>query len=136
MAAIVIDASATLGWLFDEGSAASKIKPVLDRSELISPWLWRLEVVNAVLVQQRRKILSQPQATRLLRLLDELSIDLVPEPATRTATSLADFARPYQLTSYDAEYLDLAVRLGLPLLSRDGNLLAAAKRLGVQAIIP
>src|SRR5579863_2495369 len=122
MPKIVIDASTTLAWLFDEDSAAARLKPVLDASELVAPWLWRLEVVNAILVRQRRKTLSEAQAIRLLHLIDELTIELICEPATRTATQLADTARPHQLSAYDAVYLDLAIRLGLPLFTRDNNL--------------
>jgi predicted nucleic acid-binding protein len=131
MARLVIDASVTLAWLFDEDSGAARVKPVLDRSELLAPWLWRLEVTNAVLVRERRKIVTEAQAFRLLGLLDELTIELMPEPVARTASGLAQIARPHQLSAYDAIYLDLAIRLGLPLFTRDGNLRAAAARVGV-----
>lgn len=131
MARIIIDASITLAWLFGEGAGAARVKPVLDRSELVAPWLWRLEVTNAVLVRERRKVLTEAQAFRLLALLDELTIDLAPEPLVRSASGLAQTARPYQLSAYDAVYLDLAIRLGLPLFTRDANLRAAAVRVGV-----
>jgi predicted nucleic acid-binding protein len=131
MARLVIDASVTLAWLFDEDSAAARIKSVLDRSELVAPWLWRLEVTNAVLVRERRKILTEAQAFRLLQLLNELTIDLMPEPLSRSASGLAQTARPHQLSAYDAVYLDLAIQLGLPLFTRDENLRAAAARAGV-----
>src|ERR1700683_854311 len=128
MGPIVIDASAVLGWLFDEDRAATKVKAVMDRSQLVAPWLWRLEVANAVLIRTRRKILAEAQGGRCLRLLDELPVDFVAEPAGRTASALALFARPYQLSAYDAVYLDLADRMGLPLLTRDVNLRSAAQR--------
>jgi predicted nucleic acid-binding protein len=134
MPRIVIDASATLGWLFDEDRAAARLKPVLDASELVAPWLWRLEVVNAILVRQRRKVLTEAQSSRLLQLIDELTIDFIGEPATRSAASLAQAARPHQLTAYDAVYLDLAIRLGLPLLTRDNNLRKACERVGVKLV--
>jgi predicted nucleic acid-binding protein len=70
MATIVIDASVTLAWLFDEDRAIAKVKRVLDESELVAPWLWRLEVANAVLVRQRRRALTEAQANHVLRLLD------------------------------------------------------------------
>jgi len=88
MARIVIDASVTMAWLFDEDAAAAKVKPVLDRCELVAPWLWRLEVTNAVLVRERRKLLTESQAFRLLQLLDELAIELVAEPLARSASGL------------------------------------------------
>jgi len=131
MARLVIDANITLAWLFDEDSASARIKPVLDRSELVAPWLWRLEVTNAVLVRERRRMLAEAQAFRLLQLLDELTIELMPEPLSRTASGLAQTARPHQLSAYDAVYLDLAIRMGLPLFTRDENLRAAAAHVGV-----
>jgi predicted nucleic acid-binding protein len=134
MAAIIIDASVTLAWLFEEDRATANIKPILDKSKLTAPWLWRLEVANAVLVRQRRKALTEAQATHILRLLDELPIEFIAQPAGRTATSLAEIARPHQLSAYDAVYLDLAVTLALPLFTRDTNLRAAAKRTGVPLV--
>ena len=131
MARLVIDANITLAWLFDEDSASARIKPVLDRSELVAPWLWLLEVTNAVLVRERRRMLAEAQAFRLLQLLDELTIELMPEPLSRTASGLAQTARPHQLSAYDAVYLDLAIRMGLSLFTRDENLRAAAAHVGV-----
>jgi predicted nucleic acid-binding protein len=67
-------------------------------------------------------------------LLDELPVEFIPEPAGRTSASLAQIARPYQLSAYDAVYLDLADRLGLPLFTRDNNLRSAAARAGVPLV--
>jgi predicted nucleic acid-binding protein len=131
---ILIDASVTLAWLFNEADQADKIKSVLDSSDLVAPWLWRLEVTNAVLVRERRKLITDVQAMRFLNLLDELPIDIISEPAERTVINLAELARPHQLSSYDALYLDFARRLPLPLFTRDNNLRDAAKRVGVSLI--
>ena len=54
----------------------------------------------------------------------------------RTLSSLAQTARPHQLTAYDAIYLDFAISLALPLLTDDGNLRIAAERVGVTVIEP
>ena len=134
MSRIVVDASITIAWLFEEDAGTAKLKRVLERSELIAPWLWRLEVTNAVLVRERRKVLTEAQSFRLLQLIDELPIELAVEPALRTASGLAQTARPHQLSSYDAVYLDLAIRLGLSLFTRDKNLRAAASRVGVSLV--
>jgi len=131
---IIIDASTTLGWLFNEDSRTARVKAVLDVSQLVAPWLWRLEVTNAVLVRERRKMLTEMQASQLLRLIDELTIEVIGEPPARSATALAQTARPHQLSAYDAVYLDLAIRLGLPLFTHDVNLKTAAKRAGVKLV--
>ena len=134
MAAIVIDASVALAWVFEEDRAAATIEAVIEKSELVAPWLWRLEVANAVLVRERRKLVTEAQAARLLALLDELPIEFIAEPEGRNVINLAGVARPYQLSTYDAVYFDLAHRMHLPLLTRDGNLRAAAKRAGVPLV--
>ena len=132
MARIVIDASSTLTWLFDENGAAGKMTPVFATSRLVAPSLWLLEVTNAVLVRERRKLIGEAQAFQLLHLIDELPVEVVAEPISRKSTALAQMARPHQLSSYDAVYLELAVRMGIPLLTHDKNLRSAARRMGVE----
>ena len=88
MDAIVIDASVALAWYLNEEHAAA-VKAVFNRSRLIAPWLWRIEVANVVLVRTRRKMLTEAQAAEILRLLDDLPVEFIPEPVTRTATELA-----------------------------------------------
>lgn len=59
MARIVIDASSTLAWLFDENGAAGRMTPVFATSRIVVPPLWLLEVTNAVLVRERRKLIVE-----------------------------------------------------------------------------
>jgi predicted nucleic acid-binding protein len=128
---IVIDSSVTLAWLFDEDKSTRRIEPVLAGSDLVAPWLWRLEVVNVILIRERRKLLTVARGTQLLQLLEDLDVEIVGEPPSRSLTALAAAARPHQLTAYDAVYLDLAISHGLPLFTRDHNLRDAANRLGL-----
>jgi len=130
----VIDASVTLAWLFDEDSASARIEPVLTDADLAAPSLGRLKVVNVILIKERRKLLTEAQGTHLLGLLEDWSIEIVPEPQGRNLNQLAAVARPHQLTAYDAVYLDLAFNLNFPLFTRDNNLRAAAVRAGVPLI--
>jgi predicted nucleic acid-binding protein len=131
---IVIDSSVTLAWLFDEDKSANRIEPVLAGSDLVAPWLWRLEVVNVILVRERRKLLTAASGTQLLELLEDLDVEIVGEPTSRSLTALAATARPHQLTAYDAVYLELAISQGVPLFTRDNNLRDAASRLGVALV--
>lgn len=131
---MVIDASAAIAWLLNENESAQQIGRLLSNSQLMAPWLWKLEIVNTILVYERRKLLDESQSAQMLLLVDELHIELVPEPQSRTASTLAQFARPLELSSYDATYLELAMARRLPLLTRDGNLRAAAKRSGVALV--
>lgn len=98
--------------------------------------MWRLEVVNVILVRERRRQITQAQGTRLLEALEALEIEIVGDPANRTLSSLALTARPHQLSAYDAISLDFAISLALPLFTDDVNLRGAAERMGVAVIEP
>src|SRR5690606_19250489 len=126
MERFVVDASAALAWLLNEPHGES-VRQFMFRGQPVAPWLWRLEVANTLLVQERRKQISQADATKLLMLADEVEIEMVPEPSSRTLLELAHLARLHQLTSYDAVYLELAIAQNLPLLTLDKNLRAAAE---------
>jgi predicted nucleic acid-binding protein len=88
-----------------------------------------LEVANVLLVGERKKRLVPAQSLRFVELLQNLPITLSPD--VRPPGVLLGLAREQGLSSYDASYLDLAIRTGLPLASLDGDLLAAADRFGV-----
>lgn len=131
---MVIDSSVTLAWLFGEDSSANRIEKVLADAELVAPWLWRLELVNVILVKERRKLLTVARGTQLLELLEDWEVELMGEPPSRNMPSLAAAARPHQLTAYEAVYLEVAMSEGLPLFTRDNNLRDAAKRVGIPLI--
>lgn len=133
MARMVIDANVVLARLLGE-SASQQVSAILDRSELVAPSLWRLEVLNTILVNERRRSITRAEADEMIELIDTMVIELVAEPAERSALDLADFSRPHQLTTYDAVYVELASRLALPLFSLDNNMITAARRLGVPVV--
>jgi predicted nucleic acid-binding protein len=110
---------------------AAKVANCFANYAPIAPWLWRLEVTNALLVKERRKLLTSDTISEHLRRVDAFPVELISPEATLGAAKLADFARPYQLTAYDATYLDLAIRRNLPLCTLDSNLRIAAARAGV-----
>lgn len=126
----IVDASATLAWLLHEANG-EPVRRLILQGDPIVPWLWRLEVANTILVLERRKRLTQTHATGLLGLVDEVEVEVVPEPGGRSLVALAQFARPHQLTSYDAVYLELAMQRNRPLLTLDKNLRSAAERIGL-----
>jgi predicted nucleic acid-binding protein len=133
MSDVVIDASAALAWLFGEEQAQSH-EARLGDSGLVAPSLWRLEVVNAVLVKERRGHISASQGNKFLQILEALEISIAGDPAGPGLKQLAVFARPHQLTAYDAAYLELAIEFGIPLWTYDRNMRDAAKRLGVSLL--
>jgi len=129
----VVDASVALAWCFeDEGGAyVVDILEVLRSSEAVVPALWPLEVSNGLLTAERRGRLEPADAVRFARLL--LALPLVVEPAARSRAFHAtrSLASRHRLTAYDAAYLELATRLGIPLASIDDALRAAAVDEGV-----
>lgn len=127
----VLDASATIAWVFDEEGLGEVIGALIRDGVPVVPPLWHLEIANAILVKERRRVVSPAEAIRLLGLLDDLGVQVVGDPIGRSALSIAATARPLGLSSYDAVYLELAVSLAVPLLTTDRALGEAAARMGV-----
>ncbi len=137
-AEFVLDGSVTLAWFFeDEADAyAESIEDSLAIAQAVVPTLWSLEVANGLLVGERRKRTTEAKATQFLTLLSSLPIAVDPETAVRAWKDTLLLARAHHLSAYDAAYLELALRRGLPLASLDGPLKAAAKAVGVALYLP
>jgi predicted nucleic acid-binding protein len=133
--ALVVDASATMAWVLHEEPIVDRLRPIFRDAAIVVPSLWRLEVVNAVLVRERRRHLSPDQSARTLVALEAFRVEIEPSRPDETLSHMAAFARPHQLTAYDAAYIDVAVRRSLPLLTTDHNLQDAARRLGVPLLL-
>lgn len=129
----VVDCSVVMTWCFkDENSPYSDF--ILDKLEnaiAYVPSIWPLEVGNVLLVAERKKRISEAGSTRFLALLTELPLTIDQETPERMITQIFALARKHNLSSYDASYLDLAMRKGLPVATLDKSLLAAAKRSNV-----
>ncbi|MEO6811114.1 MAG: type II toxin-antitoxin system VapC family toxin, partial [Isosphaeraceae bacterium] len=129
----VLDCSVTMAWCFDDEATAytNSVRDQLTDGRAVVPSLWPLEVVNATLVGERRKRLDEARGQRFLTLLDALPIIVDDETVHRAFGEIAHLARAHQLSAYDAAYLELAMRLGLPLATLDSKLKAAAQAVGV-----
>jgi len=134
MLAVVVDASATLAWLFGEGDPAAWLEANLSSMKLSAPPLWRLEVVNVIVVKERRKQITESQGEQFLMILEALPIAIVPSQNEQSLLDLAKLARTHQLTAYDAAYLDLARSEQASLLTLDANLIDAAQRINVPLV--
>jgi predicted nucleic acid-binding protein len=129
----VLDCSVTMAWCFDDEATAytSHVRDRLMDVRAVVPSLWPLEVVNAIIVGERRKRLDESRGQRFITLLEALPIIVDDEMARRTFGDIVHLARAHQLSSYDACYLELAMRRGLPLATLDGKLKTAAKAVGL-----
>lgn len=129
--AVVVDASVTMAWCFeDEATAATDA--VLDRvagEGAVVPALWVSEVANVLVVAERRRRITEAQSRQLLGLVQQLPIDVDPFPVDPAA--LVAVGRQHGLSAYDAGYLLLAERLGAPLATLDADLARACRSAGV-----
>ena len=131
---IVIDASVALAWCFpDEASEyADGVLVGLDGRTAMVPAIWSAEITNALLVGERRKRIRQPEVRRFLELLKGLSILEDGQPFAETVSNVLPLAREYDLSAYDAAYLDVAVRHEAPLATLDKALQKAGRAAGLK----
>jgi predicted nucleic acid-binding protein len=137
VSAFVLDTSIALKWfLDDEGDRAyslSILNSLSDDHRPIVPWLWYYEIASVLLIQVHRKRISFEDAEAFLHLIGEMAIDTDP-PDKIGILGLAQLARGHRLTGYDAAFLELANRLGLPLVTSDKELIRAASECGVKLL--
>lgn len=132
-----MDASMTLAWCFQDESTQFT-EAVLDQlskgSEAVAPAIWPFEVANALLVGERRKRVTTAQVGALLKQIGELPISVDAIRSERAFGSVLLLARTEGLSEYDASYLELALREGLPLATLDEQVLRAARTTGVPVL--
>jgi predicted nucleic acid-binding protein len=98
--------------------------------------LWPPEVSHGLIVAERRDRLDAASASRFLELLRSLPIVVDPVARRRAFTSVRELARVRGLSAYDASYVELAVRLGVPLATLDKGLRRAAEKEGIEQFVP
>lgn len=125
-----------MAWCFEDKASdnADAVLASLAHVEAIVPAIWPLEVANVLLVAERRGRLSQADASRFVRLLQALPISIDTLTSDRALGVILDVGRDYGLSSYDASYLELAMREGLPLATLDSPLQQAAVTCGVMLV--
>jgi predicted nucleic acid-binding protein len=129
--AAVIDASVTLPWfLHDERSAfTDAVFAGLGVTEYWVPAVWRLEFPNALLAAERKRRIDRQTRLEALDLANALALRVDPAPIDMKAISAV--AERYELSTYDAAYLELASRQGFDLITLDRVLAQAAGAAGI-----
>jgi predicted nucleic acid-binding protein len=130
---LVLDASATLAWLLPEeltGAITAAFDLIADDCAWV-PSLWRIEVANSLSVKLRRGRITPLQRRESLVDLKLLPIYCDQETNDHVWDRTLELADRHNLTVYDATYLELAMRLSLPLATLDEDLRKAAQREGV-----
>jgi predicted nucleic acid-binding protein len=131
----VLDASVALGWFLDNPVPPYAIhvkQALVDGARAVVPALWHLEMANGLVVAERRRILTAAEATRCLMHIEQLTAQVDTNSDLVPARQALNTARSFQLSAYDAVYLDTARNEGLALATLDRSMRTAAERAAVE----
>jgi predicted nucleic acid-binding protein len=125
-----------MAWLFHD-EATPKTAALLNRlateTALVPAW-WFIEITNVLAMAEGKGRITATQSEAFIADLGKLGIERDDEAPDRAFTHLLTLCRTHRLTSYDAVYLDLAVRRNLPLASLDDDLRKTANKVGVRLL--
>jgi len=133
LTAFVLDNSVTMHWCFQNAAHpyADGILQQLAVGAAFVPVMWLYEVSAVLVKSQKDGILTGLRVEDFLITLNRLNITVDLDGPARILTDVHRLAVAYRLTSYDASYLELALRKSLPLATLDDQLIAASKASGV-----
>lgn len=139
MTGFVLDASVTMTWLLADGEqgdgtyAAAVLEALKDPSTQAEvPVTWSLEVANVLARAEASDLLNEAQSEAFLEMLSSIPIRADNATFARALADTLQLARRHRLSSYDASYLELSLRGGLPLATLDADLAKAARKAGVK----
>lgn len=126
----VLDNSVVAGWFLEDQTTpyTDAIAARLEEDRAVVPALWQLEFANVLRTACKRNRIAAAQAQQVIEQICSLPIEIdrdTPGPAELLALALR-----YDLSSYDAAYLELALRLQLPIATKDAALRQAATAAG------
>ena len=132
----VVDSSVALSWCFDD-ERTPETRALLERigeTGASAPQHWPAEVLNGLMMAERRQRIGPDQRRRLADFLRDLPIVLDAETVDQVWSAAQTLAERFRLTVHDAIYLEQARRRQLPLATLDRALRAAASSLGVSVL--
>lgn len=137
----VLDNSVAMCWLLNDGrpavvSRALKILEALKTTSAVVPSLWALEAANVVAKAEAKGWVTESRTQAFVSTLLRLNIVTDHATASHALSETLNLARRYKLSAYDAAYLELALRMGLPLATLDTDLEKAARKAGVKRFEP
>ena len=133
----VLDNSVTMRWFFGDGNPrelayAVKVLDAMKRDSALVPAMWGLEVANVVARAEASAMVTEARSGAFLEMLDGVGIEVDSATFEHALSDTLQLARRYRISAYDASYLELALRRGLPLATLDDDLQKAAKKAGVK----
>ena len=133
---LIADISVVLAWLFEEDQTARALDVLrrIEKDVLLVPPLWWSELENGILMGERRGRKTPAESSAFLKLVRTLSIRTDDTPRHRVSDDILDIGRRHNLTSYDATYVELALREGAPLATFDEAVRKCARGVGVKIL--
>jgi predicted nucleic acid-binding protein len=135
----VLDASVALCWLMGDGVATARAYAMgvleamkSEDNRAIVPVVWNLEVANVIAKAEQKGLLVEAQSEAFLEMLSGLDIDVDSDTVATALSGTLQIARRYRLSAYDASYMELSLRAGIPLAALDQDLNKAARRAGIK----
>ena len=135
---LIIDNSVVMSWCFKHeiNTYSNAVLDCMTESAAVVPAIWPLEVVNVLWAAERRKFLTEADSVQFIRLLLQLPILVEFQSPESVLKDVLWLARAQGLSSYDASYLDLAMKKNLPLATLDKKLKKAATAVNVKIFDP
>ncbi len=136
----ILDNSVTMRWFFGDGKPqelayAGKVLDAMKSASAIVPVTWGLEVANVIAKAEAKGWVTEARSEAFLEMLDGVDIEADAVTFPHALSHTLQLARRYGLSAYDASYLELSLRLGLPLATLDEDLQKAAKKAGVKKFV-
>ncbi len=133
----VLDNSVTMRWFFGDGSPqdlayAGKVLDAMKHDNAVVPVTWGLEVANVIARAEARALVTEARSSAFLEMLGDVDIEADTATFVHVLSDTLQLARRYQLSAYDASYLELALRRGISLATLDEDLQKAARKAGVK----
>lgn len=133
--AFVLDCSVTMAWVFSDEATetTNRLRESLIEDSAFVPSLWPVEVGNVLLMATRRGRIARDEWLAIQASLEALPINIDPVATDRVWGAAMELADVHRISVYDAVYLELALRLRLPIATLDRALAAAAQAAGAEA---
>ncbi len=131
MKQLVVDASVAIAWVHPRQATPATdalLAAIGQGTQIVVPSLWPVEIANVLLVLERRRKLRADERALALAALRDLACSVDHEMSALALTDLSQLATELSLSVYDAAYLELAIRLNVPLACKDGPLREAARK--------
>jgi len=137
MSAFVLDCSVAINWFVEGTYEKAEMKGLVEQlraGNVIVPALWHIEFSNALTMSERRGRITADELVSIVRIAKKWQITTEIDHI-RALDEVLNLARTESLSAYDAAYLDLAMRLEIPLATLDKKLAKAAAKNGVVVLL-